>query len=98
MNTISWIVSLPLLLLSLWAIAGNLWIMVGGLFKKQKKFQSFVPLLGGITGTIGIAMLPIEGMRPFWWLPLIADVGCVPLFIAVAADQIKKRFSPTSRK
>lgn len=91
-NIIRWIVAGILLLFSLWAVLGNLWVAFGGLFKRRKRFESFVPLMGGVTGMIGIVLFPVERFRWLWWVPLIVDLGCVPLFATVAIDQIKKAF------
>jgi hypothetical protein len=92
MTAIQWIASVVLILFSLWAIAGNLWITFGGLFKKRKTHATLGPLVGGIAGMIGILLLPIEGVRSFCWVPLVVDMGCVPLFVAVLIDQVKKKF------
>lgn len=80
-----------LILFSALAIAGNLWITFGGLFKKRKSSQSLVPFVGGIAGVIGLLLLPIERPHHFWWVPTAADLGCGPMLLAVLVDQIKKR-------
>jgi hypothetical protein len=87
-----WIVSVILIGLSLWVILGNLWTTIGGLFKKRKSFESYVPLIGGVAGMVGMLFLPVPGMRRFWWVPLVVDLGCGPMLLAAAIDQVKKRF------
>ena len=85
------IVSIVLMSLSLWIVLGNLWITIGGLFKKRKKFESLLPFVGGAVGVIGIWLFPMAQFHHLWWIPMVADLGCVPLLIAVIIDQIKKR-------
>ena len=80
-------------MLSLWAILGNLWVAFGGLFKKRKQFQSFVPLIGGILGVVGVMLLPIPRWHIFWWLPLFIDLGCVPLLLAAAIEYLRKKIA-----
>jgi len=93
MTTIRWIISIVLLLLSLWAIAGNLWITFGALFKKLKKFESLIPLIGGISGMIGVLVLPVPGAWRFSWLPLIVDLGCLPLLVSALPKFISEFWS-----
>jgi hypothetical protein len=92
MTIMLWIVSVILIGLSLWVVLGNLWIAFGGLFKKRKSFESYVPLIGGVVGMVGMLFLPVPGMRRFWWVPLVVDLGCGPMLLAAVIDQIKKRF------
>ncbi len=86
-----WLVSVILIGLSACIIVANLWIAFGGLFRKRDKFVSYVPLVGGLMGAAGLLLVPLESSVDFWWIPLVVDWGCGPLFIAVAIDQIKKK-------
>ena len=74
-------------------ITANLWITFGGLFKKRDKFESLIPLVGGIFGAMGLFILPVSHARQFSWLPLVLDIGCGPLLVAALIEQIKKRFN-----
>jgi len=84
-----WTISALLIALSLCAICGNLWIAFAWYLVKKR--ATMIPLVGGIVGTIGLLLLPVTGIRCFWWVPLMVDLGCVPMLAAVAFDQIKKR-------
>jgi hypothetical protein len=90
MNVI-WTISIVMMLVSGLMIIGNLWITFGGLFKKRKKFESLIPFVGGIIGTIGIIISPAAQLRHLWWIPLVADLGCLPLLLAVIVDQLWKK-------
>ena len=91
MNMLHWILSVPALAVSISMIAANLWITFGGLFKKREKFQSLIPFVGGIVGAMGLFILPISHARSFWWVPLVIDLGCGPMLVAILIDQIKKK-------
>jgi hypothetical protein len=91
MTLFRWAIAIVLLVFSAIAIVGNLWIALGGLVRKRKKFESLGPFAGGIAGTIGLLLLPIARAHAFWWVPLVADLGCGPLLLAVVVEQMKKR-------
>ena len=42
-----------------------------------RKRHSTVPLLGGTAGAIGIAIVPVDAVQPFWWIALVMDPGCL---------------------
>jgi hypothetical protein len=88
---IIWTISILMMLVSGLMIIGNLWITFGGLLKKRKKFESLIPFVGGIIGTIGIIISPAAKLHHFWWIPLVADLGCLPLLLAVIVDQLWKK-------
>ena len=95
--TFLWTISVLLLAFSLWAIVGNLWITFGGLVKKRKKFESLIPFVGGLIGMVGVLLLPVSGVRHFWWVPLLVDLGCGPLLAAVVVEQIRKAIRPGNK-
>lgn len=83
-----WAISVILLVLSLLVIVANFSIAVRWyVFKKR---ASMIPFFGGIAGMIGLLLLPMSEMRPFWWVPLILDLGCGLLLAGVAVEQFKK--------
>ena len=90
--TILWSVSVLALSLSLWAIAGNLWITFGGLLKQRKATETLIPFVGGLIGMVGVLLLPVSGVRHFWWVPLLVDLGCGPMLAAVVVERIRKAF------
>ena len=54
----------------------------------HKKHVSAIPVLGGAAGLVACFLLPIEGVRPLWWLPLIVDYGSVPLIVNFFVSRI----------
>jgi len=45
---------------------------------RKRNAPSLLPLLGGVSGSIGLCLLPVLAVHPWWWLPLLLDWGCVP--------------------
>lgn len=41
----------------------------------HRKVESFVPLVGGLSGTAGIFLLPFSCAHWYWWAPLVLDLG-----------------------
>ena len=77
--TMRWCIALISLLLGIWAIIGNYFIVIKTYI--TKKWESLIPLVGGILSAIGIAVLPLNSVNKLWWIPLLIDIGCVPILI-----------------
>ncbi len=50
----------------------------------SRRFASVVPLVGGISGSIGVICLPISGVWKYFWIPFIVDYGSIPLILLTA--------------
>lgn len=80
-ETIRWIVGLPLVACSLYSTGFNFW----GKFTLPRRLPhgecrpSPIIMIGGLFGMIGLLTLPVPELRPWAWLPLVLDVGCLPL-------------------
>jgi hypothetical protein len=71
-------------------VAGTLFLALGtwlailnaGVFWKvhvrKQEAPSWIPLLGGLFGVVGLLLLPFEATRDWWWIPLLLDWGCAP--------------------
>lgn len=68
-----YIISIPLLIIFLIVAIAN-WVLAikWYLFKKQ---STLIPLIGGISGAIGVAIFPLSYVSKWWWIPLIVDIG-----------------------
>lgn len=39
--------------------------------------SSWVPVLGGLLGSLSIWLVPLAQVKPFWWIPFVIDYGCL---------------------
>ena len=72
-----WMLGGALLVSSTWVCVANasvLWIW----YVEKRRPPSWMPLIGGASGSIGIWLLPLAAAHKWWWLPLIRDWGCLP--------------------
>jgi hypothetical protein len=44
-----------------------------------KERHSFAPIIGGVSGFIGIFLLPLHGVVYWCWIPLVIDMGTFPI-------------------
>ena len=88
MSMFRWIIASMFLAVFAWLAIGNLWLAIKWcLFKKS---ESFLPLAGGICGVVGLLVLPVDGTTCLFWIPLLADLGCIFLFTGVLIDHVRK--------
>jgi hypothetical protein len=83
-----WVISVILLVLSLLIITANLSISLKWYIARKR--ASMIPFIGGITGMMGLLLLPMPELHRFWWVPLVADLGCGLMLLGVAVQQLKK--------
>lgn len=56
---------------------GNMRIMA--LWCARRERASLVPLIGGVAGALAFLTLSIAQLSGRWWLPLLLDIGTLPL-------------------
>jgi len=78
MTLFRYIVSVPLILLSVYGITVNISILFHNWFRR-KNYVSWVPCIGGLLGVAGVLTLPQPFVHRYWAAPLVLDVGCIPL-------------------
>lgn len=66
-----WVVASVFSLVSALAIFANFGLILGA--RKNQNRESFIPLIGGLTGVIALVILPIAGAMKWVWIPLILD-------------------------
>src|SRR4051794_13852929 len=59
---------------------------------------SMLPLMGGLTVALGCILAPHAGIRSLFWVPLLADPGCVPLLIGFAIDVLIRKRRRASKR
>jgi ADP-ribosylglycohydrolase len=80
-ETIRWIMGLPLVAYSLYSAGFNFWEMfiMPRCLPPGERGASPIIMIGGLFGMIGLLALPLPELHPWAWLPLVLDVGCLPL-------------------
>ena len=86
MHIVSWIAGAVLGIVFLVLAVSN--GMVVASHVRQRRHVSAIPILGGLAGLGACFLLPVDGVRSFWWSPQIIDYGSVPLFVAFLASRI----------
>jgi|CXWL01.1.fsa_nt_gi hypothetical protein len=84
MTIARWMVGAALMLLGSIPIVGNWWFIASYVARGERR--SVIPLVGGLLVSFGLLVLPLEGIRRFWWLPLLCDYGTIALPIGLAAS------------
>jgi len=81
----SWIIPIILGAFGLWITIMNWWIFFSGLKwwiswdgSEPRKSTTWGPLIGGGALALAILACPVEQWKRFWWIPLVADWGCLP--------------------
>ncbi|HET6384299.1 MAG TPA: hypothetical protein VFJ58_12975 [Armatimonadota bacterium] len=74
---VRWIEGSGLVLASLWIMSLN-WAVVWTIHVAKKRASSWIPLLGGSLGALGIALLPVPAVNRWWWTPFLLDWGSLP--------------------
>ena len=49
------------------------------------------PIFGGVFAAGGIALLPVDGIWKWAWIPLLLDWGGLPIFVAAWIDNHKQK-------
>ncbi len=55
----------------------------------RQKHASLVPLIGGVSGALACFTVPFTALRGVWWIPLLLDIGTVPLLALTVAFSIR---------
>ena len=91
-----WVIAVPFVLLALVVIVVNARIAFRWLTGKKK--GSLMPVIGGLSGTIGLLTIPRKGLAEWWWVPLIADFGSVRLLLGALWFVSKRYYFPARGK
>ena len=79
---------------------GNIQILSGKLRRPDGSNPSMVVFVGGIFGVLAVAAAPVEGLREYWWVPLLLDIGTGPYLLVVglilAAGALSSKQDPAA--
>ncbi|MGB0371398.1 MAG: hypothetical protein ACPGN3_08605 [Opitutales bacterium] len=56
----------------------------------EKENGSIIPIFGGVTLSIGLLIIPVEGLKPWAWIPLVLDFGCLPSLVMLLISKKKE--------
>lgn len=76
-EVIRWVIAALLAFMGGWVIVMNYACVV--VWLARRKHSSTVPLFGGLFFAGAMLLCPLPGVRTFAWLPLVVDIGCLPL-------------------
>lgn len=57
----------------------------------RRQEGSLLPILGGLLACAGMLLYPSGMLRPWAWIPLILDIGCLPMVFAALWAVIRGR-------
>jgi len=79
MTTLLWVIAILMLVVSIYGITGNAVLMIKYWLRKSR--GSLIPLVAGISGCVGLLVLPVDGAKKWCWIPLLVDLGCLPMLV-----------------
>ena len=86
LDTIRWIIALPLLALSLYFIVTNLRFVAENFRLGLNAGPAPMTIMGGLSGCLGILILPymtIADRLAYIWVPLVLDLGSLPFYLTM---------------
>ena len=85
----NWSISGVLLVIGGCAIIANYSLSIRWYLLKQR--GSMIPFFGGILAAAGLALLPLQNVHVYWWIPPLIDPGCILLVAGVLIDKLRRR-------
>lgn len=77
MGIVSWIVALVCLAAALW-LGGLNWMVFWKRHIRREEAPSWIPMLAGFLGVVGLTFLPVKALQAWFWLPILLDWGSIP--------------------
>ena len=74
---LQWVFAALCLLVAIWISILN-WIVFWKRHILSLTSPSWIPLLGGVLGSLAILIMPLRQGKPWVWIPLLLDWGSVP--------------------
>ena len=86
---LAWVATGSLSLLGGWAIVDNYAVAIR--WYVRRRHGSLIPFAGGVLFGGAMLICPVPGVWHWAWIPLIADLGCVPLLGSCLYHIVLKR-------
>jgi len=67
--------------------ASILWIW----YVQKRNAPSRIPLVGGLSGAIGVWVVPVAAAHKWWWVPPVVDLGCLLAIVQLVVYQLVDR-------
>lgn len=83
LDILRWLVAIPLLLISTFFIITNIRFLVETIRLGLDAGPAPVTIMGGLSGCIGLLLLPVMGFSDrlsLLWIPLVLDLGSLPFY------------------
>lgn len=66
---------------------------IGSIIRVFRRGESIsvIPFIGGVSGALAVLILPITGIRRWFWLPLFLDWGAFALLTVMLSRRNTKR-------
>jgi hypothetical protein len=77
LEILRWIFGTIFCISALWIIWLNWQIFWKLHIRKEQNVSSWIPLLGGGIGALGMFTLPVKFISGYWWLPFFLDWGSI---------------------
>jgi hypothetical protein len=78
-----------LLALGVMIACSNAWLMIR--YWIYKETGSSTPIIGGMLAAVGMLLSGEAKLENFFWVPLLLDMGCVPMVIFALISRSSRR-------
>ena len=80
-SPVRWVLAVTALVCFFVIAVMNIHMLVSNLRHSKAHGASGIPWIGGLAGCLGLLVAPSELLRSLWWIPMILDVGSIPMTI-----------------
>ena len=86
---IRWCIAIPLALLWLLCFLGHVSSIITVISRGVS--TSVIPFIGGAAGAFAVLICPAVGIRHWFWLPLLLDIGAFTILASILSHRGTKR-------
>jgi uncharacterized membrane protein len=71
----------------------NAWLAIQyWIFRKSNRSTSSIPVIGGMLAAAGMLLSSDTKMETLFWLPLLLDIGCIPMLTLALIRLVISRY------